>query len=210
MSKLNKFVEKNSQDLANHLLQQHDGEIYKLEKLYNHMRKAYLEVQAKQGPIYAVLGAYKTIDSYIADTLAVTPHKISCLNCTAAYCCHQNVEICESEAKVVAAYCKQHNIPIPRKYLQQQLEYSRENILVQDCSACVFLKDNRCSIYPVRFVNCRNYLMVSPIEHCDTKKHKNHRTATLPVTPAEIIKSVIFDEGGKTGRLPRMLIKYSK
>lgn len=210
MKKIDKFVDKNTQDLANHLLQQHAGEIDKLEKLYNHMRKAYLEVQAKQGPIYAVLGAYKTIDSYIADTLAVTPHKISCLNCTAAYCCHQNVEICESEAKVVAAYCKQHNIPIPRKYLQQQLEYSRENISVQDCSACVFLKDNRCSIYPVRFVNCRNYLVATSFEFCDTKNQKGGIRASLPVTPAEIIKSVIFDEGGKSGRLPRILIKYSK
>lgn len=210
MSKGDKFVKKNSQDLANHLLKQHYGEIDNLLKIYNHMLKAYKEVQAKEGQVIAVLSAYKTIDSYIDDELARTSHKISCLNCTAGYCCHQNVEICETEAKVIAQYCRENKIPIPRQHLQQQLVYSRENISQAGCSACVFLKDNRCSIYPVRPVNCRNYLIVTPIEHCDTKNHKGMKVASLPITPAEIIKSVLFDEGGKAGRMPKMLIKYSK
>jgi Fe-S-cluster containining protein len=162
MSKGDQFVDKNTGDLANHLLKQHKGEIGKIEMLYNHFRKAYKEVQAKDGQAIAVLSAYNTIDSYIDDELARTPHKISCLSCTAAYCRHQNVEICEAEAKVVAQYCRQNNISIPRKYLQEQLHYGRNNISTADCSACVFLKDNRCSIYPVRPTACRNYLVATP------------------------------------------------
>ncbi len=210
MSKGDQFVDKNTSDLERHLFSQHKGEIGKIEMLYNHFRKAYKEVQAKDGHAIAVLSAYKTIDSYIDDELARTPHKISCLNCTAAYCCHQNIEICEAEAKTIAQYCRQNNIPIPKKHLREQLLYGRDNIGTADCSACVFLKDNRCSIYPVRFAACRNYLVATPIEFCDTKNYRNRKVASLPITTAEIVKSVLFDEGGKHGRLPKMMIKYSK
>jgi hypothetical protein len=69
MSKGDQFVDKNTGDLANHLLKQHKGEIGKIEMLYNHFRKAYKEVQAKDGQAIAVLSAYNTIDSYIDDEL---------------------------------------------------------------------------------------------------------------------------------------------
>jgi Fe-S-cluster containining protein len=206
---MDKFVEKQSFAKMAHIIKENIAHVPAMLKLYTDIKKEYLETVKAEGVITAVLCAYKTTDTVIEKGLANTPHKISCLNCTSGYCCHQNVEICEAEAKVIAQYCKENKIPIPIKHLQQQLIYSRDKISTADCSACVFLKGNRCGIYPVRPFNCRTYLSASPIEHCDAKKYKNMKVATLPIAPAEIISAVVFEVGGKSGRMPKMLIKYS-
>lgn len=210
MSKRNDFVNKTSELKTNHLIEQNKEHIPAMLKFAMSLKKEYLETKAAEGLATAILCAYHTIDTLQAEAIARSPYTVSCIGCTAAYCCHQNVEICETEAQVIAQYCKEEKIPIPRKYLQEQLVYSRQNITSAGCSACVFLKDNRCSIYKVRPINCRTYHVASPREHCDTKNHKSGRVATLPITAAELIGNVLFDEGGKIGRMPRMLIKYSR
>lgn len=205
-----KFVQQNGDDRLAHFLENTKGHFHEALAYHNNIKRQFVECLAKEGMTTAILSAYKALDDVIADGIKASPHPISCINCTAAHCCHQNVEVCEAEVKVIGIYCKEKNINIPRDYLQQQLRYSRQDIGNADCSACVFLKGNRCSIYPVRPMNCRAHLVATPAEHCDLKKHKGQKISMLPIPSAEIIMSIVFNHGGKAGRLPRMLIKLSK
>lgn len=198
-------------EILNQFLEQNKENLDAIAKYSIEIRREYLETKAAEGTLTAVLCAYKTIDTLLSEGLAKNPEQqISCYNCTAAYCCHQSVEISEAEASVIAQYCKENNIIIPRKYLQKQLAHNRNEIAFVGCSACVFLKNNRCSVYPVRPASCRTHYVVTPIELCDTKKHKHERIPFLSVTAAEIVKVVMISEGGKVDRMPRLLLKYSR
>ena len=210
MSKKQEYVQKLSDARTNHLFKENKDQLGALLKFGLAIRKDYREIKAAEGVTAALMCGYKTIETALAHAFAESPHTISCIGCTAAHCCHQNVEITETEAAVIGQFCREQKITIPRQYLREQLTYGRENISSADCSACVFLKDNKCGIYPVRPVNCRIHNVVGPIENCDTKNNKGAVVATLPVTAAEMIGSVLFEEGGKTGRLPKMMIKYSQ
>lgn len=210
MSKPKSFQKKISVDVTSQLIAQNADQLPEMLRFIEGIRKEFLETQAEEGVVTAVLCAHKTIDTAQAEAFARNPEVISCHGCTAAYCCHQSVEVCESEAIVIAQYCKENNIPISRKHLQHQLSYSRDQVAAASCSACVFLKDRKCSIYPVRPATCRTYHSINPIELCDTKKHKGVKVWSCSNTAAELIKAVIFEEGGKSDRMPRLLLKYSR
>ena len=49
--------------------------------------------------------------------------------------------------------------------------------------ACPFLEEESCSIYPDRPIACREYLVVSPVEHCATGDSKHVRALTPPGGP---------------------------
>lgn len=202
--------EKNVSSLAKQFIAQSKGQLGRLLQINKDVKKEIKEMIVSSGIIQATYNAYGNIDNVIAKAIENDPAPISCHNCVAAYCCHQNVEICEAEAKIIGQYCKEENIIIPKSYLQEQLKYNKDQIAQVDCSACVFLKNNRCSIYPVRPTACRTYYVQTPIEYCDTKKYKGHVIGQNSNPLAEMIKMALFDVGGKSGRMPKMLIKYSK
>jgi Fe-S-cluster containining protein len=206
---VNNSLKLNDDDYAKHLTEITKDHLPAVMKLVMSIRDEFLEIQAKDGTLSAVLSAYQTIDTILAEDLPKCEQPVSCYNCTKAHCCHQTVDICEAEATVIAQYCKENRIKISRKYLQKQLTHRGDQISYKDCSACVFLKENRCSIYPVRPFECRTYHVFTSIEFCDTKKHKGHRVGRITNTMSEFMKGAVAMVGGKTGRMPKLLLKYS-
>lgn len=201
-------------DSVNSYMQQfldHNGaHMSEMVSLLNRVQKEFRDLKTSHGILSAVLSAYKTMDDIMAETIGDIKQQISCFGCTAAHCCHQTVAMCEAEATAIAYYCSENNIPISRKYLKKQLAHSKEQLKLKSCSACVFLKDNRCSIYPVRPASCRLHYTTEQIEYCNVKKHRDRKFVT-PYSPAALIVQVAMAaEGGKTGRMPQLLLKYSK
>lgn len=197
-------------EIIQQFIEQNADQLPEMLKFVHNIRDQFKEIKTTEGIITAVLTAYSTIDTIQEEAFADNTVPISCVGCKEAYCCHQSVAICEAEAALIAQYCKENNIKIPRKHLQKQLAHSRDNIAYADCSACVFLKDNKCSIYPVHPAACRIHHVTTPLEFCDTKQYKRAKIGFVNNTAALLIQMVLFEEGGKGDRIPRLLLKYSQ
>jgi hypothetical protein len=48
------------------------------------------------------------------------------------------------------------------------------------------------------------------MEFCDIKNPRDRKIAFVNSNAAQIIKSVLFDQGGKVDRMPKLLLKYSQ
>lgn len=198
-------------EIQQQFVEQNIDQMPQMMKFLADIREQFQEVQKNDGNIVAVLSAYQTIDSIHQEVFADSTRDVSCFGCTAAYCCHQSVDICEVEAELIAQYCKEQRIKIPRKHLQKQLAHNRENIAFKDCSACVFLsKDNRCNIYPVRPAACRIHHVVTPLEYCNTKEDIKVKIGFAHNNAAMLVRGAMVATGGKVDRMPRLLLKYSQ
>lgn len=179
-------------------------------------RAAYFRAALKEcGPTEFVRAFFEAFDEAIAEGKTQTNTLPSCTK--GCYkCCRQNVQIWKDEAALIAEYCSENNIPIPRGYLLEQLKYGWKEVAKEEVGWCTFLKDGDCSIYPVRPLSCRKYLVASPAELCDTVKYpasEGNKVAVIVLTAPEIEASAycgIMADKGKSGRLPEMLLPYSK
>lgn len=179
-------------------------------------RVAYFEWMYAHGTPSEFLKAfYESFDETMAETLARDKGGVSCKK-GCHFCCRQSVTIFKIEAEVIAEYCKEHDISIPKNYLEEQLKHGWREVAVTEVGWCTFLKEGKCSIYPVRPLACRKYYVGTPPELCDTVKYpasKGHRVGVAAYFPPEIEASAfgtVIKSKGKSGRLPEMLLPYSK
>jgi len=198
--------------IANWPASEHDKALRILEA-----RTSYFRAMLKTGTMTEFMKAfYESLDDTIAQSIA--RDKGTAISCKKGchFCCRQSVVISAGEAELIAEYCKERGINIPKDYLEEQLKYDWKEIAVKDVGWCVFLKGGECSIYPVRPLACRKYFVASPPEQCDTVKFpssKGHRVAVAVYTWPEIEASAfaaLMSERGKSRRLPEMLMKYAK
>lgn len=186
----------------------HDAILHMIEERTAELRRYYKE----GGSIDFVKAFYETFDETQAEASRTT--LLSCgKGCHA--CCRQNVTIWQDEAAVIAEYCNAHGIDIPKEYLEEQLKYGWKEVARTEVGWCTFLKGGVCSIYPVRPLACRKYLVVSNPDKCDVVKYEppNNGVAVaifhVPEMEASAFYTVMADKG-KSGRLPEMLLPYSK
>ena len=187
--------------------QDHDAVLHMVESRTNELREYY-----KMGsPVEFVKAFHEVYD----EALAAVKTGISCKQ-GCHFCCRQNVNIFEDEAATIAEFCQEEEIPIPQEYLKEQLKHEWREIAKMEVGWCVFLKEGKCSIYPVRPIGCRNYHVVSPPELCDTvtfPSDRGHRVAvavfTLPEIEVSAFSGVMADKGN-SGRMAEMLLPYSK
>lgn len=133
------------------------------------------------------------------------------------FCCRQNVHIFRAEAQIIAAYCKEKGIDIPKVYLKQQLKYKWRELAKTEVGWCVFLKNGECSIYPVRPMACRNYFVVSPPERCDVVKYPSSEGHTVkvknfifPLMLSVAFGGVMMERKDAGSSLAEMMLLYSK
>lgn len=156
---------------------------------------------------------YEMLDEVIAKSLSRTT--VSCRK-GCCFCCRQNIQLSEIEARLIVNYCRQNKIPIPRAYLEKQLKYDVIEVTRTEVGMCTFLKNGACSIYPVRPVVCRNYHVSSDPQFCDVIRFpssEGHRVAVavfgMPTIEVSAFQAAI-ESKCKSGRLPEMLLPYSK
>lgn len=150
---------------------------------------------------------YDLIDENIENITPDIKAKIKCKK-GCSYCCHIPVTISKAEADYIGYFCKTNNIAISKKYLKKQLQTTEENIAYTSHSACVFLQNQICSIYPARPFNCRAYLIFSDPLMCNVKAGKARPEGYFDYNIGAIISGVFSKS--KPGRLPEMLLPYSK
>lgn len=121
----------------------HDVTLHKIEERTEELWSYYRQMP----PIDFVKAFYEAFDEALEEARSTS--LLSCgKGCHA--CCRQNVTIWEGEAAVIADYCKEHGIDIPRSYLEEQMKHEWRDVGRSEAGWCVFLKDGLCSIYSVR------------------------------------------------------------
>lgn len=152
-------------------------------------------------------GFHALIDENIDKIDNETKSQIKCKK-GCSFCCHIPVTISEAEADFIGYYSKKNNIRISKKYLKKQLRIPESEIYLSPVSACVFLKDKICSIYPARPLNCRKYLVFSDPLLCNAKRGLEKPLNYFDYNIEAIISGVF--SCSPVGRLPEMLLPYSK
>lgn len=121
----------------------------------------------KNNPVQAFHSIFNEIDQLLLQIPTHLKERVSCRKgCN--FCCSLEIDAYPEEVAIILKYCKKQNIQVDWQYLAKQAAFSPEDRMVSvEYGPCVFLKDGLCSIYPVRPIACRKYIVVTPQEYCN-------------------------------------------
>ena len=95
---------------------------------------------------------------------AKVQEQIDCTQC--ANCCRYSiVSVRAAEVARIAAFLKMDEAEVVLHYTVRDAESPRARTLGSNRDGCIFLKDNRCTIYAARPEACRNFPHVAPGKH---------------------------------------------
>ena len=145
---------------------------------------------------------YKAIDSFFNAAPEENKKEIQCkAGCTA--CCFIDVDVSVDEAAAIINYCSENAIEIDKEYLEKQAAVGRKKY--SELSRCVFLKDDLCSIYPVRPLACRKHWVKTDPALCDFSKNIINQVGGYFDVNTEILASAILNVG-ETGSFEKMML----
>ena len=149
--------------------------------------------RAKSNSIATIKEVYKAIDNFFDNAPQENKKDIKCkTGCTA--CCFIDVDISFDEVAAIIHYCKENAIDIDKEYLKKQAAVGRKSF--SEFSRCVFLKDNMCSIYPVRPIACRKHWVKTDPSLCDFSKNIAYPVGNYFDINTEILASAVLNVGG--------------
>ena len=173
-------------------------QILKLIKGY----KDQLRALRAQDTIATIKEVYKAIDNFFNNAPVDNKKDIRCkTGCTA--CCFIDVDISFDEVAAIINYCDHNGIEIDKEYLEKQAAVGRKKY--SEFSRCVFLKDNMCSIYPVRPIACRKHWVKTDPSFCDFSQNIAHPVGNYFDINTEILASAVLNVGG-TGSFENMML----
>jgi len=127
-----------------------------------------------------------------------------------AFCCHINIDMTLAEAEVIVQYCKDNDIAINEKLLEIQKSLTIQQRNAHKDNRCAFLSpDNTCSIYEVRPLACRKYIVASKPKHCDASKG-TREVAVISELRTEILISAYSTLKMMFGNMSQMTLKALK
>lgn len=133
------------------------------------------DLEAKDAILWEVLKAAIFLDNSLAGELARETRPLACrAGCDA--CCHQPIPLSLAEALAIKSFLRLAEIA-PSTWLPPDLTPStpatpttipaapttKETTEAQAPPPCIFLREGRCTIYPVRPFACRRYLVFNRI-----------------------------------------------
>jgi Fe-S-cluster containining protein len=155
-----------------------------------------------QHTIATIKEVYKAIDNFFTNAPEENKKGIQCkTGCTA--CCFIDVDISFDEVDTIINYCRENAIEIDKEYLKKQAAVGRKKY--SEVSRCVFLKDNMCSIYPVRPIACRKHWVKTDPSLCDFSRNVSHPVGNYFDINTEILASAVLNVGG-TGSFENMML----
>ena len=170
--------ESSNQETIDQILKLINGYIVQLKQLRAH------------NPIKTTTQVYNAIDSFFVNTPEESKKEIQCkAGCTA--CCYIDVDISADEATVIIDYCRENDIEVDKAYLTKQAAAGRKSYSA--LSRCVFLKDNLCSIYPVRPIACRKHWVKTDPALCDFSQNIINQVGGFFNVNTEILASAMLN-----------------
>jgi Fe-S-cluster containining protein len=125
-----------------------------------------------------------------------------------AHCCRQSVAIVRGEADALIKAARFEGVDIDMDKLKRQAVCQNSEDwqrLAEADRDCVFLKDNRCSVYASRPLSCRKYLVTSEPELCNIDKYPGLSVPMIFNLDVEILTSAAMT-ACETGFMPQMLL----
>ena len=174
-------------------------------KLINGYKDQLSQLRAKNqtGTIKEV---YKAIDNFFNAAPEENKKEIQCkAGCTA--CCFIDVDVSADEAATIINYCSENGIEIDKEYLEKQAAVGRKKY--SELSRCVFLKDDLCSIYPVRPIACRKHWVKTDPALCDFSKNIINQVGGYFDVNTEILASAVLNVG-EMGSFEKMMLNKLK
>lgn len=118
--------------------------------LEQEVSKKLLQITTDNASLKSKLKRMQLLTSEIRqETSSLVPCKKGC-----SACCHIKVEMCQAEAEIIGDYVHQ----VPKKF-PKGVHFPPESSLGHSDTPCPFLKNNECSIYEVRPIVCRNFVV---------------------------------------------------
>lgn len=174
-----------------------------IKKRYKQLRKNRMQDRKE-----AMRVLIRAIDDHFANSKQQPTCKKGC-----NFCCHQNVDASIDEAALIVDYCQENGITIDKHALRRRLSIPFLEVPLSQFSACVFLKDGQCSIYPVRPLNCRTYFAQFDPLMCNQKRYwgEAFRPIIIYDRDIEIMLTAFFNLTlDEAGRLEEMLLLTKK
>jgi Fe-S-cluster containining protein len=166
-------------------------------KMYDAIKEDVKKMRKDIGISEITKSAYEFIDVKLKEQLdSQSKIKPSCKS-GCSYCCHLNVGIGLDEAKNLAKHLDDTMIVHLKKQRDVLIGLGKggyesfPHVTDWNTSACVFLKDSKCSVYSDRPMACRMYFVASEPKLCDPVENKDGKTAQLITTEAEILRGVM-------------------
>jgi hypothetical protein len=170
-------------------------------KLINGYKEQLKNLRAKNN-VATIKEVHKAIDNFFNNAPAENKKDIKCkTGCTA--CCFIDVDVSFDEVTAIINYCKQNEIEIDKEYLEKQAAVGRKKY--SEVSRCVFLKEDMCTIYPVRPIACRKHWVKTDPIFCDFSQNIAHPVGRYFDINTEILASAVLNAGG-TGSFETMLL----
>jgi hypothetical protein len=141
--------------------------------------RRYRNIRVREGGANAIIGVHSEIDRFMNQKSQQASCKEGCSSC-----CHMNIGSNKDEMNLVLAYCAENKIEISRGALKKRTRDSSNK--------CVFLKNNRCVIYPVRFIVCRKYMVSTNPSLCAREKGMPKEVGILVHSLAEILTAGVL------------------
>lgn len=138
------------------------------EKAYLKFSRSFAELDAEDGGPWVMREFQKLINRTLLKRKAMGDSPVTCSKGCSA-CCHIQVDMTRMEWNVIKKFCANNGIEIDREHLAKQVGLSNSDFvrkLTPEESRCVFLKNRECSIYDVRPLACRKFLVVSDPKEC--------------------------------------------
>lgn len=145
---------------------------------------------------------YQATDNFFINAPVENKKDIQCkAGCTS--CCFIDVDVSHDEAYVIIDYCSENGIEIDKDYLTRQVAAGRKTF--SSVSRCVFLKDNLCSIYPVRPIACRKHWVKTDPALCDFSNNLINQVGGYFNLNTEILASAYLNVD-ETGPFEKVLL----
>lgn len=122
-----------------------------------------------------VVKVQRAFEEAWVELIAKRAPKPSCLQCTKPSCCDQRTVAWFFEVLPLARYLKDNKLATP-EFMKELYEVGEGMEAVDPAvwfdkrKPCVFLKNNRCSVYEYKpLTSCTSYWVISPAELCDAE-----------------------------------------
>jgi Fe-S-cluster containining protein len=153
-------------------------------------------------PVDTIKASYKAVDDLFSAAPEENKKEIQCkAGCTA--CCFIEIDVSGDEVSAILDYCRENSIDIDREYLSKQATAGRKSY--SSFSRCVFLKDDLCSVYPVRPIACRKHFVMTDPALCDFSKNIVNRVGGYFDINTEILASAVLNVA-ESGLFEKILI----
>lgn len=164
-------------------------------------------LKEKTEPAAIVAGFYEVLDDAVNNRI-LAKHEVSCRK-GCSHCCHQRVDMNVAEAQLILDWTHEKDMEVnwEKAELQKDWEIQDYTKVGREAAACIFLKDNECSIYPVRPSACRRYFVVTPAYLCDFFTFPKYEVACPADIEVEAVATAIAHIDEALLSLPAAILK---